>query len=554
MATSRLLTDDEAFGQPQQSQGALLSDEQAFAAPKKAAPPLDPKQAYGEEATNPQVDTRFGTIKGEASSGFNPAAALIAAGGLGHRLNEGVKQLDNFSQYALARLIPGGDRLATHLLDQGEAQRQDMAEKKRLASKLETVNPGSATIGETAVLAPVRAAAMPLLAALEYGDPVERATRAGVAFAGQKVATEAGKYMGQAAERGAEAKAANASRDALVAEARTEGYVVPPSASGGGVITRTMEGVSGKAKTEQSASLKNQTITDRLAREDLGLAPDAPLNQKVLETIRKDAYAEGYAPIAGVQRIDNDFHFMAALQQLNPAGTGGAVRNPAQAEIDDMLNGLLNHKQWTGDQLIHDIRSLREQGRANFNSAARDGGNVAKTDLGRAQVGAADKLEELAERNIIAQGGSPGAVQAFREARKQIAKSHTIEDALEEGTNHVNAAKIRGDFLDGKLELISRMSGNKQTGKSVQLPQSGFASPVTALDNWGALGLMANGAGAMAFAAPAARVAAREAILARPAQRFMNPNYDPSWAVKGGRAMLDNRAAPALAGMYGLSL
>lgn len=669
-----------------------------------SAPKADPRQAMGEEATNPEA--MGGLIKGETSAGFNPAAAVIGAGALADRISSGVEQAWDGARYAVTRLLPGGDKGATMLLDKLEAQRQEMEEKKRLTGKLDMVHPGSVLIGETATLAGLPAAAIPVVAAAEYGTPTERATRAGAAVAGNVIAKKAGEHLAGAKARGQAERAANAPRDALVREAREAGYVVPPSASGGGAVSRLAEGVSGKFKTEQRASLKNQTITDRLAREELGIAPDGPLSADVLKNLRADAYERGYAPVASAGRIQTDDAYRATLDRIASKyegasadfpgvasadvskfvnGTGKAaipgksiwvddagkivngVTEPAEPKLRSILEdikkaggispkevselGVYNiHKtnpgllrksggheadglvemlenagwitaaqreaaeQMTGgaEQLAKDmVRSALDRQRVlhpadevawySYNDAMQsladagikkvsvpgapaelsgglrvmdfDAGNGLKMSqilrdeariafrsgdngLGKAKREAAKAIEDQIERGLM-QMGQDGKrlLEGFRAARKQIAKSHTIEDALEDGTNHVNASKIKGDYLDGKLEFISRMAGNKQTGRSMQLPQSGFAAPITALDAFGTAAMGAGGAGLASVALPAARVGAREAILARPVQRFMNPNYDPSWLARGGAAALNNRAAPiagSLAAMYGV--
>lgn len=497
-------------------------------------------------ALDPEVKLPLGmgTIQGEigGDAAFNPAAAIIKGGDWLSRVNRGITEAkDAPANWLRAKL--GMEPTIT----------SDIAAKEREFAKqpmheLEAVHPGSTQLGEAAAMVGIPAAALPIVGAMEEGSIVDRAKRAGFAYAGNKLAKAAGDYMGKAGERSAARATQNAERDLVVKAAQDEGYVLPPSAAGGGIGSRVLEGLSGKAKTEQLASVRNQSVTDNLVRKDLGLAKDAPLNEKTLQAVRAQAYDQGYKPIADLPAIVPDKSFVAGIGNLSPGTAGGAVKNPAAAEINDLASSMLEQGKWTGEQLIRDIQSLREQSRALLNSAARDGGNTAKTELGRAQKQAADMLEELAERNIIANGGTTGAVKALREARTTIAKAHNVEDALVNGS--VDAKKIRG--TSGGMQTIEKVAGDKAMGKSVVMPTSGANVPITVLDAFGAAGGSALGFGAGALALPASRVASRYAILSQPYQRaFVRPDYDPSLLVRGGAKLLDNRVAPALAGMYG---
>lgn len=504
-----------------------------YAAPKAQAE----TQPTNPAAANPEVITPLGTIKGEIgdTAMFNPAAALIKAGDMLSRVNRGVIE----ARDAIPSMIRGKpSELAARAKEDREFARQPMKE-------LQDIHPGSTQIGDLAVMAPIPAAALPVVGAMEEGDIGERAMRAGFAVAGNQATKAAGKYLAGAPERAAAAKTQNAERDALVAAAKAEGYVFPPSASGGGAVSRTLEGLSGKAKTEQFGTVRNKPVNDKLARRELDLAPDAPLNPETLQGVRAQAYASGYRPIVELPEVVGDTALLSSLRKIAPDATGGAIKSPARQAINDEVIGpLASRGKWTGAELVQDIQALREHSAANFR------GTAAEQSLARAQKDAAAALEHLAERNVIANGGSPGTVKALREARTKIAKAHDVEDALVSGS--VDATKFKGDELTGGLKLMADLAKDKSLRKSIEQPAAGANTPTSVLD-WAAAAYGLGSGNPLIAGLPAARVAARYGVMNPRSQQLIQPNYDPSFLSRGAPA-LQNSYAPALAGMFGYEM
>ena len=72
-------------------------------------------------------------------------------------------------------------------------------------------------------------------------------------------------------------------------EARAAGYVVPPASVKPTAGARMAETVAGRAATAQDAALRNQEVTNTLAKKALGLPKDAVLTEESLEGVRKAA-------------------------------------------------------------------------------------------------------------------------------------------------------------------------------------------------------------------------------------------------------------------------
>jgi hypothetical protein len=338
-----------------------------------------------------------------------------------------------------------------------------------------------------------------------------------LAGAGQKLSNMAGDAISRKLGDLALRKSQNVVRDKTINEALDAGLVVPPSSVKPTAWNVAKESVAGKISTAQAASNRNASTIDGLVRRAVGLHDDAPLNAETFNGLRTEAYKTGYKPIADLPAVNWDEAMLKEVAALSPARAGGAVKTPAQAEIDDLIGALTNQKQWTGEQLIGDIKALRDQARVNFRAANGPQPNSSAGDLARAQIGAADALENLAERNA----GNPELVFNLRKARKLIAKTHDVEDAVIEGGGTVAAKKLaqmlqRGKPLTDELAVVARFANNFP--RAVQ-PNAQVSGPgVSALR--GAAGPMLGMGGAMAGAPlPLAAAAAAYPFVVPPLMR-----------------------------------
>jgi len=304
-------------------------------------------------------------------------------------------------------------------------------------------------------------------------------------------------------------------------EAQKAGYVVPPSMAGSGVGSRILEGVSGKYKTNQLAGIKNQNVTDSLARRALGLADDVPLTSDVTQQVRNNAYQAGYAPVSQVNTpMVTGKNYINALDDIANKFRGPARSFPA-AEKEAVTSLVDSYKvPWfNADDAIKTIQNLRNDAAGSYQQ-----GNKA---LGAAQRGIADALENQIERQLKAMGkNGSDLLKNFKAARTLMAKAHTVEDAIREGGGVVDAKILgrmvqRGKPLTGELAVIGKFANN--FGDVAGIPKSGNSNPLTVLDMFTA-GAGA-GAGAPILAAlPAARVASRYGILSQPYQQaFVGP-------------------------------
>lgn len=249
-------------------------------------------------------------------------------------------------------------------------------------------------------------------------------------------------------------------RDILINEAVDAGYVIPPATVGKSTVR---EIVSGKVATQQAASEKNQSVTNSLAARALGLPEDQPLSPESIQEVRRNA-GRVYEKIKNDRIFSSDDQYLndlAALEEdalqisrdfpnLDLAGT---------KEVGNLVKGLTEGR-FTSKGLVDTVKRLRFQAKENLKFGVA---SPAQRELGNAQMDAAEILEDLMERELSRQGAAE-LVQEFKNARRLIAKSHSVENALNPSTGNVVASTLTKELnrrkpLTGELSLIARFGG-----------------------------------------------------------------------------------------------
>ncbi len=385
------------------------------------------------------------------------------------------------------------------------------------------------------------------------------ATGAGAQYVGGKAIDALANRTAAKTAAGVTEQAQNAVRDAALKTAQQAGYVVPPSYVNPNLVNQTLESMGGKISTNQAASLKNQSVTDGLARDALGLNKTALLTEGSLADLRRVA-GDAYKAIKTLpQRFNADAQFQAEAQALGQTSQSLAAQFPsiAKNEAIDALKKDLSTGNWTPDAVIEAIKKLRFDAGKNFKAFD----DPAKAALAQAQRTAADALDGLVERNLAA-SGQQALSTAYRDARVLIAKAHDIEAALTPG-GHVNAqvlAKMgENGFLSGPLKTIADFGGNFP--KAVQ-PVEKIGGVANALRSTAGAGAGAVAGGVLggvggAVAGVAIPWTVRQALLSGAGQRALTtPNYGP-----GAGAMVSDllsspavrRALPAAGAAAGLN-
>lgn len=266
--------------------------------------------------------------------------------------------------------------------------------------------------------------------------------------------------------------AQNAPKNETIERALKAGYIIPPASVDPTMKNRVLESVSGKLATQQLASTRNAEVTADLLRKGLGMADDAPLNRGSLESLRKTA-GTAYKEVA-----DLSPNAAADLEALKQA------RNDAQG--------------WF---------------KAYNRSASPD--DLAKAKQFRAT---AESLEQALEGYAQA-ANRPELIPALRDARKQIAKTYTVERGLNDASGSVDARVLgrlyeKGTPLTDELETVGRFASAFPT--VAKTPQQ-IGSPDA--HNLRSMAALLMGGGGAAAAGPAGLAAAAVPFVAPPLAR-----------------------------------
>jgi hypothetical protein len=323
----------------------------------------------------------------------------------------------------------------------------------------------------------------------------------------------------------------NAVRDATLREGQAQGFVVTPGSVTPTIGNMLLERIGGKTRVEQLAGVRNQQVTDSLARRAIGLPDDAPLTRDAMRDIRAQEYAAGYAPLANIGRVVADADFKQALQDVTDAFTGASksFKGAAPQDVQKLVKPY-NVADFDAADAIAATRTLRENARNNFQKG--------EGALGRAQIAVSNALEAQLERSLQVSNNPQAAalLDEFRNSRRRMAVSHAVEDAIVEGTGSVDARKLasdlqKGKLLTGELETAAKFAN---TFKRVVMTPGAVGTPAT--QTFGGVGMSTRGiiggatAGlpggiAAAFLPELAAAGAQRYMLSGPAQRGALPAY-----------------------------
>lgn len=265
--------------------------------------------------------------------------------------------------------------------------------------------------------------------------------------------------------------------DQAAVKAQEAGYKLPPTQVNDSFWNKLVEGAAGKIKTGQDLSIKDQANTNRLVRKGLGLADDAELTPQTLAQIRKDA-GQAYEQVRNSGQVTADAAYGEALDKVS-APFERAAKDFPDAARTDVLDAVKAARRGTFDagSAVDQISILRDKADASF--SAKD------KKLGGAYKGIANALEEQLGRHLENSGVGAEALDAFRNARQQIAKTYTVEKHLQPSGNvdvrGLAADLKRGKPLTGELKTAAEFGANFP--RAAQLPEKIGGSPMSPFDH-----------------------------------------------------------------------
>jgi len=305
-------------------------------------------------------------------------------------------------------------------------------------------------------------------------------------------------------------------------EAQEAGYVIPPTQVKPSLVNRLLEGTAGKISTAQNASFRNQQVTNQLAAKSLGLPEDTVISPEILANLRTTA-GKAYENLGATGTIKTSPKFNQALDDIKvykdakiaeaQFPTGKA--NPIIETIDS-----LRSPSFDVSSAISKINVLRNDA----DIAYRTGDKA----LGKANKEASQVLENTIE-NYLANSKQTDLLQKFKDARQLIAKTYSVENALNQTTGSIDAKKLaaqlaKGKPLSGELKQSAQFAqafptATQTTERMGSIPQ---ISPLdvggAALTSGGAYFAGGEAATPLGFATLLARPTLRAAALSKPVQ------------------------------------
>jgi hypothetical protein len=301
-----------------------------------------------------------------------------------------------------------------------------------------------------------------------------------------------------------------------------QGATLPPTQVNPSFINSILEGISGKQTTAQVASIKNQAVVNAQARKALGLADDVELTPKVLQDYR-DVKGQAYEALKSNNAYYTDKKFINDINAKSADLQKLANTTDVSAELN-VINGL-KQMSFDGVGLVEQMKRLRYDAERNLMS-----GDPKNSALGKAQKFAANQLEDLAERNLQ-KFNQPDVMNNFKQARKDIAKSYTIEKSMNLATGDVSGAKLGSRSAAGKIvpsELQALADAAATFPKAFQNPATVGSVPVISPLDLGSAAIASAASGnPLVMGSALTRPAVRTGITSGMYQRNMLPNTQP---------------------------
>jgi hypothetical protein len=336
----------------------------------------------------------------------------------------------------------------------------------------------------------------------------------------------------------AKANAGTAKKAAVLDAGKKAGYVVPVSEVNGGFWNNRLEGIAGKAALGQESILRNQKVTNQLAKKGLGITDDNPLSITALEAKRKAAGA----PYKEVSNLPP-----------RPSTAQGYSRNSTS--------------QVSSKKLLEELKQTRNDSQGWYKAYER---SASPDDLAKAKSLQAKARSIDAELNNRAKAvGRDDLRKQLHEARTEIAKTYTVQKGLNEATGDINPVEIgkaykqgKGKVLTGDLKTIGEFQQAfpkySKAGVGAQTPGVSKIEAVASLGG-GGIGAAAGGPVGAFFGAalPLMSTPIRNLLLSKPYQkRFaLIAQKQPSKALNLlEKAINKNMSKKAMAGaFYGIN-
>jgi hypothetical protein len=478
-----------------------------------------PEDFYPDNSAELQSEARRGVV--DSMSGLQKFGAGIGQGitDLGYGIGQAVGLVDQDT-------VRDKARTDSALMGTGLGKTGAVVGQIGAAVPAAFIPGANSAVGATLIGAGLGAAAPVAEGDVLQGKALSGAVGAAAGLGGHLLGKAVAGKVGQKIAARQLQKSQNAGRDAVLNRGMQLGYSVEPTLANPTLTNRTVEGFAGKLTTAQMIAEKNQAVTNTIAKKAIGLADDSPLDEAALQSVRAQA-GQAYEAVKQIPgRVSTNAKYHSDLQNIAKPFRRLAADVPEEA--GEQVEKLIERYSKDSFDPANVVEIIRRR-RATATTLFKAYDDPVKQELARVHRGIADALEDNLEWNLR-QRGTPQLLQQFKDARQLIAKTHTIEAALNEGSGNVVASKLasqlaKGKPLSGELKDVAKFA--QAFPKSVQEIKSSMPG-MSPLD-WAVAGGTSAGTGNPAFLGMvAARPLVRNAITSGMYQRAMvPPSYSP---------------------------
>jgi len=346
-----------------------------------------------------------------------------------------------------------------------------------------------------------------------------------------QIAGKAGSLLG-----GASRGAPDASKVKLAKDLQEAGYVIPPSdIKTQNPIVEALGGLSGKIKTAQEASARNAKVTTDLARKELGIPENVQINTDVLDSLRAKA-GEAYQAIAGLGKL--------------PASKGELPGGVAVKSFTDRMT-MAPKSEVDASELVRAWKQANHDATGYYRAYGRDA-NPETLAKAKYAANSAKQIDDFLAKKLKDMGADD-LLDALKAARVQIAKTYTVEKALNGTTGEVSAQALAKELAKDKPlsgGLLTAAKAGQAFPKATQALKEA-PKDISPLDWAMATGTFATTGNPLSAAMLGARPAARNILLSKQMQKMAASEPGPNALtrlVEQNGSRLGYRAAPVLLG------
>ena len=328
------------------------------------------------------------------------------------------------------------------------------------------------------------------------------------------------------------------------------GIALNPAQSNPTLGNRARSTLAGNRDVNSALAKQNQPKWTELAKRDMGINIQTPLNASAFEEARR-AVSGPYDQLRrmGLMSADDSIRSQLDSLRVEQAAIGGELGAKRVNKLIDEAQKKVG-SGLDGGQLLDSIRQLRRDAQA-IRNAQKVGQAPSPERIAEAEakLQIANVLENMAENNIF----DPKFKQEFRQSRAALAKTYAYEDATDFNTGMVDPLAIarltqKDNALTGIIADIGAIAGNFPDIASSAAPSTMAQKVAPHLTRSGIGGTIGLGLGSITPVGPmmggVLGAGGAELLTGLQARRMLTPEYQRRFAAPQDRRIFPTPEQP----------